>query len=239
MNVLNELNENGYCVVNDIDIQSPLDLLNFTKQFCTVSSVIHKYPDVLKVSLDGFLDNKDINWHADGAYLDKIIYTFLYNVKNFEIVPTIFLDTHLILNDIVEDLSNIKFKMKLKNVKYEIDHDPTKFGWYFNNSFEKNYLNKNLKLIKDKRIKRKHPVSNKECLFLSYDFIDSTTSTTINELIKKIKNWDSDIMSKYSITPKLEKNSILIWDNFRLLHNRPKLKNLSFDRIAWRTTGYL
>lgn len=242
VNEINQkLNKFGYCILSNHQITTPKDLLEFTKKICNVCSIAKEYPDVIRVAKDGFLDKKDIPWHSDGGYLNEVFYSFLLNVENMEKVPTLFLDTHLIVQDFLDlkEVKNAKFKFKFKDVKYDLDKPRSEnFGWFYNNSFESHFKENKISVIKDKSIYRVHPISKLPCLFLSANYIKSTSSKNINILLEKISTKHEDL-NKYIVNINIQKKDLIIYDNFRMLHSRPSLHNTTFNREMWRTTGYL
>lgn len=205
-------------VLNDKGNLSITEFLDFCKSFLKIVKLLPDDPEVIKVSKKSIFGVSDLPWHFEGPWLDDDIITVTYNHKNCEKFPTEFINTNDIVNEYCYDLEYFKnVKIVLKN-------------WGRINFDHKKEIN-----VLQKRNKKYylfiHPKYTKKII--------NDPKRTYYNLIKKFEKRDDEI-EKFKFVPNLKQSDILIYDNSKIIHTRPKnLSETNFDRELWRVTGIL
>ena len=211
------LKDKGICKIESKKLSID-EFLNFCKTFLIITPLLPGDADVIKVSKNETFGVYDLPWHPEGSWVDEDIITVTYNYKNCEKFPTEFINTNEIFQKYCFDLKYFaNIEVVLKNwgrVKFD------------------NY--KKIKILKKR--------DGKFYIFINPKY----TEEIINDydglyynLIKKFENRDKEI-EKFKLDINIKSNDILIYDNSKIIHTRPKnLSETSFDRELWRITGVL
>ena len=137
----NEILEHGVIhIKNENNILfTPEDFLNFAKTAITgvVGALGDKKvegnygsegsPAVVRLALDGFGSDVDLEWHADSTIFKECSLAVCYNKNNCQVVPTRFINNRKVLKEIftIHDYAGKAtlelIKYKLEKPKYDVD----------------------------------------------------------------------------------------------------------------------
>ena len=214
---LSVLKTEGICKITKSKM-SIEEFESFCKSFLKIVKLLPDDPNVIRVSKDQVFGVSDMPWHFEGPWFNDDIITVTYNHKNCEKFPTEFINTNKVVEKYCKDIDYFKnIKVVLKNWG-RIKSDEYKEVNVLQERDGKHYL-----FI--------HPKYTKNVL--------NDTKDLYRDLISKFEERDEDIENmKY--TPELNQYDILIYDNSKIIHTRPKnLSDAPFDRELWRVTGIL
>jgi len=235
--IINILNCDGICKVSNDKKITPNDFLNFCKKFLLITPLTKNDPDIIKVSKNTTFSTYDLPWHQEGSHYENNIISVTYNYKNCEKFPTEFINTNTIVKEFCNDLDYYdRIEITLKDwgrVKRKKENSE-EWGWFWSN--------KNIPLKSRSRIKVLTKSNDKFYLFINPKYTDEILNDDDNHYFNLIKKFDSreQNIEKFKLISNIKSNEILIYDNSKIIHTRPKnIKNFDFDRELWRITGIL
>jgi len=235
--IINILNCDGICKIKNNKKIIPKDFFNFCKKFLLITPLTENDPDIIKVSKNTTFSTYDLPWHQEGSHYENDIISVTYNHENCQKFPTEFINTNTIVKEFCNDIDYYdKIEIILKDwgrIQRKKDNNE-EWGWFWNN--------KNVLLKSNSRIKVLNKLNDKFYLFINPKYTGEILNDYNNyyfNLIKKFEAREQDI-ERFKLTSNIKNNEILIYDNSKIIHTRPKnIKNLNVDRELWRITGIL
>jgi alpha-ketoglutarate-dependent taurine dioxygenase len=221
---LKELFEHGYVEISQGIDWHPQHMVDSIKSITSTmttyeKSIVPGFPEIVCFKPGGNLDIMELDWHQDNSYFkNKAWGAMLFNYNQGEkVLPTWFVDTNKVIQDLDEDFKNI-----LKNSKATwnfLTHLSSLTPEQKTSSYSERYI----KLIErgllsnTSNVLIEHPVSGKEIIWLSPATISKT------DLSQDHINYLNKLFDKHAFPLYWKPKQLIMFDNIRMMHKRDAL----------------